>query len=129
VPCCLKCNQELGKLEKDLLIRLALCVDPSLEAASGLAAITLRSLGLDANGLTQKEKGHRDTLRAKIRAELIPHSEVVGLPGKIPSSGFPENQSESDELVIPIPWAGLSIISEKIARGCEFRLMERFVSA
>jgi len=28
---------------------------------------------------------------------------------------------------LPIPWAGLSIIAEKIARGCEYRLKDKEV--
>jgi hypothetical protein len=56
VPSCAKCNRELGQLEKDLLIRLALCIDPSLGTASGLASKALRSLGLDANELLEEEK-------------------------------------------------------------------------
>jgi hypothetical protein len=125
VPSCTECNRELGKLEKDLLIRLVLCVDPKSEAASGLASRALRSLGIDADGLSEQERTHREKIRAKIRSELMPHAEVVGIPGKIPGLGPPEG--EPVQWAIPIPWAGLAIIAEKIVRGCEYKLKGRYL--
>src|ERR1700733_10031207 len=49
-PSCEKCNNELGRLERDLLIRLVLCIDPKKEAVSGLAAKVLRSFGPPSAG-------------------------------------------------------------------------------
>jgi hypothetical protein len=39
------------------------------------------------------------------------------------------NREERDQMAIPIPWAGLSIIAEKIGRGCEHKLENRYVDA
>src|SRR5579859_3303233 len=86
-PSCPECNRKLGQLEKDLLIRLALCIDPKSPAASGLADRVLRSLGLDADDLPEKEKAIRDKLKIQIRSEFIPYAEVAELPGKIPGLG------------------------------------------
>ncbi|MGA2143829.1 MAG: hypothetical protein ABSH49_02565 [Bryobacteraceae bacterium] len=121
-PSCPKCNRELGQLEKDLLIRLVLSTAPGSEAAAGLAARVFRSLGLDVDGLPEKEKAIRDGLRAKIRSEFIPPGEAAELPGKIPGLGPPDGRSMG---ALPIPWAGLSIIAEKIARGCEYKYKNR----
>jgi 5-methylcytosine-specific restriction endonuclease McrA len=125
VPACPECNNHLGQLEKDLLIRLALCIDPHSPAASGIAAAALRALGIDAEELSEKERGHREKLRARIRAELMPQAETAELPGKIPGLG-PAHDEPSD-WAIGIPWAALSIIAEKIARGCEYKLKERYI--
>lgn len=125
VPSCRQCNRALGQLEKDLLIRLVLCVDPKSRAASGLAAKVFRSLGLDADGLSDNEKAHREKLRIKIRSEMMSQTEVAGKPGKIPRLGPPEDQAA--EWAIVIPWAGLSIMAEKIARGCEHKIKDRLV--
>jgi hypothetical protein len=125
VPACSECNRELGRLEKDLLVRLVLCVNPKSHAVSGLASKALRSLGIEGNELSEPEKSHRRKLRDKIRSELMPHAELVGKPGKIPGLSPPEG-SESP-WSIPIPWAGLAIIAEKIVRGCEYKLNSRFV--
>jgi hypothetical protein len=125
VPCCSECNGELGKLERDLLVRLILCVNPKYEAASGLASKVLRSLGIDARGLSERERIHRRRFRDKIRSELMPQAELAGKPGRIPGLGPPEG-SES-QWSIPIPWAGLAIVAEKIVRGCEYKLMARLI--
>src|SRR3989442_6875773 len=59
VPSCPKCNRTHGQLEKDLFLRMIFCVDSKSEAATGLAAKALRTLGLDVEGLSDKEKSHR----------------------------------------------------------------------
>jgi hypothetical protein len=125
VPACPECNNHLGQLEKDLLVRLALCIDPHSPAASGIAAAALRALGIDAGDLPEGEKAHRERLRARIKAECMPHAETAALPGKIPGLGPPDDQPS--EWAIGIPWAALSIIAEKIARGCEYKLKMRYV--
>lgn len=127
VPCCTECNRELGKLERDLLVRLVLCVNPKSHATSGLASKALRSFGIDAEGLSERDKIHRGKLRDKVRSELMPHADLAGKPGRIPGLGPPDG-SES-QWSIPIPWAGLAIVAEKIVRGCEYKLKRRFVEA
>jgi hypothetical protein len=102
-----------------------LCIDPKKEAVSGLAPKALRSLGLDTNGLSGRDKTHRDSLRAKLKAELIPYADVAGGPGAIPGLGPYENSPWA----VPIPWASLSIIAEKIARVCEHKVEGRFVES
>jgi hypothetical protein len=125
VPSCPECNRELGQLEEDLLVRLILCVNPKSRAASGLASKALRSLGLDTDGRSEKDKVYRDRQRAKVRSELMPSADIAGKPGAIPGLG--PHGDKSAPWSIPIPWAGLSIIVEKIVRGCEYKLRERLV--
>jgi hypothetical protein len=103
---------------------LVLSTKPESEATAGLAARVYRSLGLDGDGLPEKEKTIRDRLRAKIRSELIPSSEAAELPGRIPGLGPPDGASGSTG-ALPIPWAALSIVAEKIARGCEYKYKNR----
>jgi hypothetical protein len=123
VPSCPKCNRELGRLEQDLLVRLVLCTDPQSDASAGLAARAFRSMGLDVAVLPSGEKALREKLRQRIRSEFIPHAEATALPGRIPGLGPADDASA--EWAIPISWAGLAIIGEKIARGCEFRYRNR----
>jgi hypothetical protein len=77
--------------------------------------------------LADTERAHRDALLAKIRSELMPHSKVAVRPGAIPGLG--PSAGTPVEWSIPIPWAGLSIITEKIVRGCEYKLRRRFLEA
>jgi hypothetical protein len=81
-----------------------------------------RSLGINTAGLAASEKECRDKLRDQLRSELIPYSEVAHLPGAIPGLGPPTGQAEHS---VPIPFAALSIMAEKIARGCEYRHRNR----
>jgi hypothetical protein len=104
-------------MESDLLVRLALCLDPKTEAAKGISEKALRSLGIDAGELTPAERKHRDSRRQKLKAEFVHVTAGEHLPGAIPGI-----MHESGECAMPIPWAGLSIIAEKIARGCEYRI-------
>jgi hypothetical protein len=124
-PSCAKCNGELGRLEKDPFISTVLCIDPRKEGVSGLAAKALRSLGIDARGVSESAKAYRDRLRAKIRAELMPYEDVAKGPGAIPGLGPHENTQWG----VPIPWASLSILAAKIARVSEHWLRRRFVEA
>jgi hypothetical protein len=59
VPSCWQCNNDLSKIEKRLLVGLGLCLDPHLEGASGIGKLALRSLGIDADDISEKEKSHR----------------------------------------------------------------------
>jgi hypothetical protein len=117
VPSCQPCNKNLGVMEADLLVRLALCLDPNSEGAKGLSQKALRSLGIGAGGLAPEEREHRENLRRKLKAELIPVTAGEQLPGAIPGV-----DRKPTGYRVPIPWAGLSIIAEKIARGCEYKL-------
>lgn len=121
-PSCAECNRRFGQLEKDLLVRIVGCIDPKSDAVSGLYARVFRSLGIDTAGLAASEKECRDKLRDQLRSELIPYSEVAELPGAIPGLGPPIGQAEH---IVPIPFAALCIMAEKIARGCEYRHKNR----
>jgi hypothetical protein len=105
-------------MESDLLVRLALCLDPESEAAKGVSEKALRSLGIDAGELAPKEREHRENRRLKLKAEFISAPAGEQMPGAIPGLA---QQPGPVEYVVPIPWAGLSIIAEKIARGCEYK--------
>lgn len=102
-----------------------LCIDPKKETVSGLRSKVFRSLGLDADGLSETEKTHRERLRTKLKAELIPYADVAGGPGAIPGLG-PHKDSP---WAVPSPWASLSVVAEKIACVCEHRLEGRFVES
>ena len=59
----------------------------------------------------------------------MPYAETDGLPGKIPILGPPAEVPI--DWVLPIPWGGIAIIAEKIARDCEYKYenLKRFVEA
>jgi hypothetical protein len=108
---------------------MVLSLDTSSEAARGLDEWVFRSLGIDVGNLSSKEQAIRDHERAKLQAEFLPYLEVQDLPGRIPGLGPPLDQPQGPGILIP--WAGLSMMAEKIARGCEYRYnnQKRYVQA
>lgn len=122
VPSCARCNGTLGKLEKELFVRLALCADPAKAEASGMSRRALRTLGIGVANLNAKEKAHRIALLKKVfaKAKLLKEygGEISLLPGVGPHAGFPA----AEQLTIMISDEILRRVSEKIIRGCEYKL-------
>jgi hypothetical protein len=118
-PGCDKCNGHFGQLEHDLLIRMGLSLDTSSEAAHGLDERVFRSLGIDVTDRPSGELAIRERERAKLRSEFLAYEEVCELPGRIRGLGPPLDQPQGPAVLIP--WASLSMMAEKIARGCEYR--------
>jgi hypothetical protein len=124
IPSCAKCNGELARIERDLLIRFGLCVDPAKPETSGLAPRALRTIGLDTGKLSDDEQGHRDRTRARIRKELMLYDDVAEttIRGLGPPDGSPP-----EVLTLPIAYSDISRIAEKMARGFEYKRSGRFV--
>ena len=64
VPSCADCNNSFGKLEKDLFVRLAMCIDPKQAKAVGINKKLMRTFGIgpDTTDLTNQEKEIRKKL-------------------------------------------------------------------
>jgi hypothetical protein len=126
VPSCTRCNKDLGRKEQDFLVRFGLCSDPSTEETSGLAPRALRTLGLDAGKLSEREQRHRGAAKAKIRNELMLYSKVAG--ATIPGLGAPDGDTP-EALALPIAHSDLSLIAEKLARGFEYKRAGRYIES
>lgn len=121
VPSCGECNGQSGQREKELFVRLALCVDPRKIEVAGLSERAVRSFGIDVAGISEHELRVRQALKGKILSEVRPH--VPGdptFPGLGPHPGFPVNK----QLEIPFPEQLIKEVSRKIVRGCEYILGE-----
>ena len=94
-PSCSACNGTLGKIEKELLLRLGICIDPATAQAAGISAKVLRSLGVGGAGKSEKERTLRAKTKARILRELIPYDDVKGNPGILP--GFGPHAGFADE--------------------------------
>jgi hypothetical protein len=121
VPSCSKCNGTFGESEKELFIRLALCIDPAKAEASGISKDALRSMGFGVQNLDPKERAHRIALRKKILEDSVPLKdigEVPLVPGLGPHAGFSVDQQHA----VTIPDDLLKSVAGKIIRGCEYKL-------
>src|SRR6266699_2709643 len=73
VPSCPDCNNRLGKVEKELLIRVGICMGPDVVEASGIPGKVLRTLGVGGAGGSEKERGLRGKTKQRIVGEFIPY--------------------------------------------------------
>jgi hypothetical protein len=89
----------LSLIEKEVFVRLGLCVNPQKVAATGISKRVIRSFGIHAEGLDEDE--------ARIR-HLLPG---IGLHPEAPAG---------QQLQIDIPADKLYAVSRKIVRGCEY---------
>jgi hypothetical protein len=108
-----------GEIEKELFVRLALCIDPRKAAAAGLSKRALRSFGIGAAGLSDKERRYRAELKNRVVAEMKPYKASPHvLPGLGPHADFPAEA----QIQLEIPARQLQSVAKKIVRGCEFWL-------
>lgn len=120
-PSCGDCNHTFGEMEKELFVRLVLCVDPRKIGAMGLSKRAVRSLGVDAPGISPEERRHREALKNRILAEIKPYSSEAqehALPGLEAHPGFAPEQL----LQMDIPAELVYAVAKKIVRGIEYWL-------
>ena len=116
---CRDCNEKYGEMEKEVFIRAAMCVGPVKGEAAGLSRRALESLGVNAAGISAKERKHRQALKEKVLKQIKPY--VPGteyFPGFGPHAGFPEDQ----QYEIGISAEQMREVAGKIVRGCEYVL-------
>jgi hypothetical protein len=77
IPVCTPCNQEYGKLEDDLLLRIGLCLDPSDSRSSGITEKVIRALN-PKFAKSAKDRRHREARRQKILRESFSPSKMPG---------------------------------------------------
>jgi hypothetical protein len=125
-PSCGECNNSLGSMEKKVLSRLILCVDPQKPEAAGLYAKLKRSLGVGVDDLSKEEAAHRQKQKLGLIAAIKRHdpaSNASILPGLGSHTGFRDENLPQ----IRIPGDLLLKVYEKIVRGCEYVLAGRIV--
>ena len=97
VPSCSGCNGTFGELEKELFIRLAICIDPTKAEASGISKDALRSMGIGVQELNPEERAYRTALLNKILGDSVPLKDIGDVPlvpGLEPHAGFSEDKRE-----------------------------------
>jgi hypothetical protein len=124
VPSCGTCNNRIGNLEKELFVRLALCLDPRKAEASGLSAKAIRSMGIGAEGITFGERLRRRALKRRVIRSMQPYK-----PGTetFPGLGLHSETPEREQWQISFPAALVLQVAQKIVRGCEYKLGERII--
>jgi len=127
VPSCTECNNQFGQLEKDLFVRLAMCINPKQAEATGITTKLMRSFGagLDASDLTDQEREIRKKLLVEVLKESFPYEDGIrSFPGFGPHAGFPLEIQRA----IKIPERLLMPVLGKVYRGIEYKLASRYVT-
>jgi hypothetical protein len=119
VPCCEKCNRDLGLIEKEVFVRLGLCINPEKVAATGISKRVIRSFGIGAQDLDEDEARIRAALKKEVLKSAKPYSDEAN-PHLLPGIGpHPEAPAEQ-QFQIDIPADKLYEVARKIIRGCEY---------
>lgn len=120
-PSCESCNGHFGELEKNLLVYLAYCINPTKPAAQGLYERSRRTLGIRVEGLSEEEKRHREARRRSMLNEVRPYSPEIQ-PHIIPGLGPHPEAPVSSQLQLMINAEDIYAVVKKIVRGCEYWL-------
>lgn len=115
VPSCKECNKKYGKLEEDLLLRLALCVDPSDPKCSGVVEKGLRALN-PAYAKSEKDRNARMAKRNQILREAFQGKDIP-LQAVYPNFGPHDHYPIENQTAITIKADSVKKLSEKIVRG------------
>ena len=115
VPSCRECNRIYGKLEEELLIRLALCVDPADPRCAGIVEKGLRAIdprhGKDEKDARARLAKRHQILRESFRGENIP------LQAAYPNFGKHEHIPIEEQMAVTIKEESVRKLSEKIVKG------------
>ena len=122
IPSCIPCNSELGRIEEDLLMMFALCVDPKDPRSQGLFRRTRESLDPSC-ARNDRDRRARDSRRIKLLQNMTLARDSLaknGIVGIYP--GLPAPTEEQKESGIPmfIPTEWIRRMCEKFIRGHVF---------
>jgi hypothetical protein len=118
IPSCEPCNTEYGKLEDDLLLTLACCVDPHVAETSGLYQKALRSINPEL-AKNDRDRSARAARGKWLRSKLVQGTDIS--ESRIyPDLGERWGRSIEQVQGVEIPFISLSRLAEKIVRGIYF---------
>ena len=114
IPSCLKCNSEYGRMEKDLMIRIGLCLDPDDPSSRGIVDKALRSI-TPSLGKNKKDKRARLAKRKQILKQFMNEKNI---PKTSIYPNFERHTDVQDEQFgITINANAIKKLNEKIVRG------------
>jgi hypothetical protein len=125
IPSCGDCNGYYGKIEGDLLNRVALALDTSHPASAGLADAALRAMNPSA-ARDERDTAARAAQAKKILRELY-RGEEIPENALIPGLGERWGRPKTEQLAIQIPSDSLKRVTEKIVRGLVYREGKKFI--
>lgn len=125
VPSCIQCNSELGRIEKEFFVRIALCLDPNDSGFKGMAEKAHRSMD-PRHAKNPGDRRARAGLAAKINSELM-IGEAIPSEGTYPSLGERWGRPRHAGVALTIPADFFRRITEKVVRGITYIEGKRFI--
>lgn len=118
IPSCIPCNSAYGRLEKDFLERVGLCLDPSDPASRSIVDKVQRALD-PTLARSDKERRARSARRREIIRDVL---EGVDIPREATYPGLGERWDTplEGQTAITIPVEYFQRMTEKIVRGLFF---------
>jgi hypothetical protein len=115
IPSCVQCNNEYGKIEQDLLLRIGLCLDWQTLETSGIAPKGLRSIN-PKYAKNERDAHYRAAKREQLLRQLrkgndFPHDAIY------PNLGEKWGRPSEQQIIVPIPASSVRRLGEKIVRG------------
>jgi hypothetical protein len=118
IPSCVRCNGEYGRLEQDFLERVAMCLEPTDPACSGIVKKVMASLD-PALAKTPREHRARLAKRKRILGELMQGS-AIPVEATYPGLGERWGRPRREAIAVPLPADYCRRMVEKVARGLFF---------
>ena len=125
IPCCAKCNKEYGQLENDMLIRLALCVDPNRAETEAIVKKGLRAIN-PAAGKSEKDRAARAAKRAQILGHLL-EGKSIQSAAVYPGFGEKWGRTVDQAIGVTIRASSFRRLSEKLIRGIYYLERSLFI--
>ena len=119
VPACFACNNRLGKAESEVLVRLALCLDPNDNKSKGIAQRALRSLN-PRFAKNENDKRARDRKRRQILKEVADLGPDPTSDRLFPGFGVQPDYGPGPHHATLLSEHHLTAVSDKIVRGLTF---------
>lgn len=125
IPTCQPCNQDYGQMEEDLLIRLAMCVDPHVPATAGIVQKALRSMKPEY-ARDERDKAARASKGNRLK-EILLNGADIPRAAVYPGLGERWGRPPQEGLGILVPAESLRRLTEKIVRGIYYLKDETFI--
>ncbi|MBI5401393.1 hypothetical protein HZB05_01020 [Candidatus Wolfebacteria bacterium] len=127
-PACQKCNNDLGKVEDELLTLLGLCLNRRTAIVSPTSSISqkvLRSLNPKTTS-DEREKRIREARTRKIVQSIFPTKGSIN--GIFPNFGYHAGWTPEEQYGVPIPANLPEKVGRKLIRGIEYKLDNRYIN-
>ena len=118
VPSCRPCNKELGVIENEFFVRVALCLNPNDPASKSIVQKALRAM-TPQYAKSSSDRRARISLAKRVTSSMLRGREIPSL-GIYPSLGERWGHPARSGIALTIPVASFRRITEKIVRGITY---------